>query len=255
MATYNNSPPVIYVPKDSRIPWWQMIWDTIYETTCSDPVLSVLCNRIQEGFPPDSNSLEPSLHQFGNIKCIVNIPEGDVIMFCDRVVLPSSLRSKALRILHSAHQRTSAMDACAKSLCSGQASTRIQKRKEMNVTFVVKTLLLNQPSLPRVTLIYPVHLSNLFLQIFLMHQTVITWLLETIVWLGWSLFIQAWFFQIWFWRAGFPSFSICHIRCPWNYFKWWVLNLQHLILQGSYSFLQILFHDFSRIFWTIFPDF
>ena len=31
-------------------------WDTISETTCSDPVLSVLCNRIREGFPPDSNS-------------------------------------------------------------------------------------------------------------------------------------------------------------------------------------------------------
>ena len=37
-------------------------------------------------------------------------------MFCDRVVLPSSLRSKALSILHSAHKGTSAMEVRAKSL-------------------------------------------------------------------------------------------------------------------------------------------
>ena len=120
-------------------------WDTISETTCSDPVLSVLC--IREGFPPDSNSLEPSLHQFGNIKCIANIPEGDVIMFCDRVVLPSSLRSKALSILHSAHQGTSAMEARAKSLLFWPGINKDIKTKRDECDVCCKNAP-SQPALP-----------------------------------------------------------------------------------------------------------
>ena len=122
-------------------------WDTISETTCSDPVLSVLCNRIQEGFPPDSNSLEPSLHQFWNIRNALYITEGDVIMFCDRVVLPSSLRSKALNILHPAHQGTSAMEACAKSLLFWPGINKDIKTKRDECDVCCKNAP-SQPALP-----------------------------------------------------------------------------------------------------------
>ena len=122
-------------------------WDTISETTCSDPVLSVLYNCIREGFPPDSNSLEPSSHQFWNIRNALYITEEDVIMFCDRVVLPSSLRSKALSILQSAHQGTSAMEARAKSLLFWPGINKDIKTKRDECDVCCKNAP-SQPALP-----------------------------------------------------------------------------------------------------------
>ena len=73
-------------------------WDDISAATSSDPVLSLLLYRIRDGIPAESKLLEESLHPFWNIRDALCIADEDVVMYFDRVVVPSSLRPKALNI-------------------------------------------------------------------------------------------------------------------------------------------------------------
>jgi len=85
-------------------------WDEIVKATDQDPELSVLREHLQNGRPCPSESIK-----YSSVWEQMFISEGALI-FNDRVVVPSTLRQRALEILHSAHQGTSRMEARARSL-------------------------------------------------------------------------------------------------------------------------------------------
>ena len=91
-------------------------WQEISDETASDPILSPLVMELKEGFPSDQKTLDVSLTPFWNIRDSLHVADHDVIMYGDRVVIPSTLRSRILRILYSAHQGTTGMEARAHAL-------------------------------------------------------------------------------------------------------------------------------------------
>ena len=70
----------------------------------SDPILPALVHQINVGFPINRNSLDNSLIPFWNIRDSLNVTDDGVVLYADRVVIPTRLRRYVLKILHSAHQ-------------------------------------------------------------------------------------------------------------------------------------------------------
>ena len=66
-----------------------------------------------------------------NIRCSLYVAQDDVVMYGDRVVIPTSLRKRVLGILHSAHQGVSGMEAMAQLLLYWPGiATGIQKTRD-----------------------------------------------------------------------------------------------------------------------------
>ena len=86
-------------------------WPLLIEETQKDPVLAVLLTAIAEGFSQEY----PSLSDYLRYKECLYVNDG-VVMYKDRVVVPSSLRLKVLENLHSAHQGVSSMQLRAQSI-------------------------------------------------------------------------------------------------------------------------------------------
>ena len=74
-----------------------------------------LADTIRQGFPSKTTELNPELSQFWNVRNQLSVSE-DVIWYNGRIVLPASLRPRALEILHSAHQGASGMQDRAQTL-------------------------------------------------------------------------------------------------------------------------------------------
>ena len=89
-------------------------WDRVKEATKSDLDLQQLIMYVIDGFPENSASLPTSLQCFWRFRDSLLVVD-DVILFDDRVVIPTSLRSEVCKILHSAHQGTNSMIERAKS--------------------------------------------------------------------------------------------------------------------------------------------
>ena len=86
-------------------------WSLLAEETKKDPVLSVLMTAIQEGFYGEY----PSLSAYVRYQDSLYVNDG-VVLYRDRVVIPSSLRHTVLSNLHSAHQGTSSMQLRAQAI-------------------------------------------------------------------------------------------------------------------------------------------
>lgn len=86
-------------------------WVKIAEETRKDPVLSLLMKAIDEDFIEEY----PQLSDFLRYKDSVYITDG-VVLYKDRVVVPSSLRKIVLENLHAAHQGVSTMQVRAQSI-------------------------------------------------------------------------------------------------------------------------------------------
>ena len=80
-------------------------WTNLVEETNKDPVLCNLKRAIREGFA----EIYPDISPFIRFKSSLFL-DGDVIIYKDRAVIPTSLRARVLRILHSAHQGVSSME-------------------------------------------------------------------------------------------------------------------------------------------------
>ncbi len=89
-------------------------WDEVRTATSSDPELVALLSLIEDGIPDTPSSLSPTLRPFHHIRQHLCSSDG-VILFKDRIVVPTSLRQRCLSALHAAHQGTSAMTARAES--------------------------------------------------------------------------------------------------------------------------------------------
>ena len=86
-------------------------WSLLIEETQKDPILPVLLTAIAEGFTQEY----PSLSDYIRYKDSFYVNDG-LVLFKDRVVIPSSLRQKVLENLHSAHQGVSSMQLRAQSI-------------------------------------------------------------------------------------------------------------------------------------------
>ena len=95
-------------------------WERIAAATSSDPTMSLLLDVIEEGFPDTRRATNAGVSAFWTYRESLYISDG-VIMYCDRAVIPASLRDDALQILHSAHQGVSSMESRPVLSCSGQA--------------------------------------------------------------------------------------------------------------------------------------
>ena len=78
-------------------------WDDVRLATISDPVSKALMDLIEEGFPEDKRSLDPSLRPYAIVANNLSILDG-VIMLGQRIVVPNPLRPAILQSLHAAHQ-------------------------------------------------------------------------------------------------------------------------------------------------------
>ena len=83
-------------------------WDAIRLATASDPTMIALTNIIEDGFPEDRASLAPDLRPYHQFRDFLTTFDG-VVLYHDRVVIPTSLRDQVLESLHSAHQGVSQM--------------------------------------------------------------------------------------------------------------------------------------------------
>ena len=88
-------------------------WSLLANETAADPSLSHLLNLIEQGDSLNTN--DPALADLSTIRESAYAHEG-VLLYQDRVVVPSSLRKRILQHLHAAHQGTSAMEQRARSI-------------------------------------------------------------------------------------------------------------------------------------------
>ena len=86
-------------------------WSRIAQETERDMILQTLMHAIEAGF----NGTFPGIESYTRYKDSLRIHDG-VVMYEDRVVVPSSLRPIVLENLHSAHQGASSMQLRAQSI-------------------------------------------------------------------------------------------------------------------------------------------
>ena len=105
-STYSLAAVINNGDKTKHIPW-----NLIVEATSTDPVLTELKHAIESGFVGKHTNLQ----SFWQYRSDLHAHEG-VILYQDRVIIPTTLRKTALKLLHSAHQGVAAMSAHARSL-------------------------------------------------------------------------------------------------------------------------------------------
>ena len=124
-------------------------WEEIAEKTNADPVLCLLGNTLQDGFPLTIRTLDSRLAPFWNVRNSLHVGDMGVILYGDRVLIPSSLRHHVIQILHSAHQGISGMEARARSLIYWPGISSDIKTARESCALCCKNAP-SQPSLPTV---------------------------------------------------------------------------------------------------------
>ncbi|XP_032225565.2 uncharacterized protein K02A2.6-like [Nematostella vectensis] len=89
-------------------------WPLLVQETASDTSLSNLLQQIEHG-TTTADSRDPDLAPFGPIRDSIYAHEG-VLLYQDRVIVPTSLRPRVLQHLHAAHQGTSSMEQRARTI-------------------------------------------------------------------------------------------------------------------------------------------
>ena len=90
-------------------------WNDLRLATSSDPLMSLLIQNIENGFPDNRNQLHPDLRKYYQYRDSLSILDGVVLYQNHRLVFPASLRERLLSSLHSAHQGVSGMQSRAES--------------------------------------------------------------------------------------------------------------------------------------------
>ena len=126
-------------------------WDMIAQETRNDKTLATLKVAIMEGFVREYEDIS----EFMRYRDSLYITEG-VILYQDRVVVPSSLRATILEGLHSAHQGVSSMQARAQSIVFWPGmSLDIQsirmKCRECNRNAPSQAAIPSEPAIPPLT--------------------------------------------------------------------------------------------------------
>lgn len=85
-----------------------ILWPEIELETAADQTLCLLASMIRQGFPEKASDMSSELAPYWSIRNQLDV-ERDVIWYNGRIVLPLSLRNRALDVLHSAHQGVAGM--------------------------------------------------------------------------------------------------------------------------------------------------
>lgn len=80
----------------------------LHEAAISDKDYKTLLSLVTNGFPKTKDSTSSEVKSYWNVRNRLSF-EGPLVMLEERIVIPTSLRSKVLTNLHSAHQGASSM--------------------------------------------------------------------------------------------------------------------------------------------------
>ena len=83
--------------------FFTVTWEKVQEASRGDDVTQMLIKLIHEGFPLSKKEMPAPLAPFWDARFKLVVHE-DVVLFENRIVIPTSLRSAVLDVLHSAHQ-------------------------------------------------------------------------------------------------------------------------------------------------------
>ena len=89
-------------------------WEQVEITTSSDENMLLLLSAIEDGFPEFKHQFPPPIREYHQFRKHLYNSDG-IVIYKDRIVIPSSLRPTCLSALHAAHQATSAMTAKAEA--------------------------------------------------------------------------------------------------------------------------------------------
>ena len=89
-------------------------WDRVRLHTASDPDMHRLCSTIETGWPSHRQELPPSIRDYHQYHDDLYTVDG-VVVYKERIVIPTSLRQEVLNTLHSAHQGVTSMMARAEA--------------------------------------------------------------------------------------------------------------------------------------------
>ena len=88
--------------------------EVVREETMNDTVLRALLGYVANGFPASAHDMPAGASKYWQFRHDMSADNG-VLVYNDRVVIPSSLRNRVLENLHSAHQGTTNMTSRAQS--------------------------------------------------------------------------------------------------------------------------------------------
>ena len=74
----------------------------IRQATEQDPTLITVRNLIMTGWPKSRKSVPPDVQSLWNIRDELHVAEG-IILVCERVLIPATLRQQMLRLIHESH--------------------------------------------------------------------------------------------------------------------------------------------------------
>ena len=77
--------------------------------TASDPLMTLLLETIENGFPDNRSDLQPDLKQYHQYRESLTTLDGVILYQGHRIVVPQSLRNNVLTSLHAAHSGTTQM--------------------------------------------------------------------------------------------------------------------------------------------------
>lgn len=131
-------------------------WDKVKKATSDDNTLTELSLLIEAGFPNKSENLSPHLRAFHQFREHLYTVDG-IIIYKQRIVIPTSLRSKILHSLHSAHQGTSSMIARAETsvFWPGITADILATRAQCQHCNRIAPSQPNAPPIPPVAPMYP----------------------------------------------------------------------------------------------------
>ena len=105
-------------------------WEKIQSETLQDNKLRELLNTIEIGIPQNKSNMHTQIKEYHKYRSSLCVLDG-VILYKDRVLVPTSLRTDVLQTLHSAHQGVASMQSRAEASVFWPGITRdIAKTRE-----------------------------------------------------------------------------------------------------------------------------
>ena len=120
-------------------------WDRLSSETVRDSDLSTVCEAVVAGFP-DAFKSNPATSPYWQYRDNLHVTDG-VLIYKDRVVIPTSLRPAVLNALHSAHQGVSTMGLRARSTVFWPGMTYDTEQRRLSCQECIRNAP-SQPSLP-----------------------------------------------------------------------------------------------------------
>ena len=134
-------------------PITSVTWDLVRTATTSDDTLHSLLELIEDGFSTPYSALPPNLQTYFPLREHLSTVDG-IILYDERVLIPTSLRPNVLSTLHAAHQGISTMVARAESSVFWPGITNDIKRTREQCTSCNR-IAPSHPSAPPTTPILP----------------------------------------------------------------------------------------------------